>query len=324
MKSCPNCGNTVLEGELFCGSCGSKISEASNATASLKDPSNSQINEGQQPMKQGFPQQQPYQQPMQQGFPQQQPFQQPIQQGFPQQQPYQQPMQQGFPQQQPYQQPMQQGFPQQQSYQQPMQQGFPQQQPYQQPIQQGYPQQQPYQQPMQQGFPQQQPYQQPMQQGFPQQQPYQQPMQQGFPQQQPFQQPMQFPSTIAPGSPFIRVIWSKPQSFWMFISWIPIMNKLNISINGMTLTPVNGISLRKDFSIDIPHVSNYSKMESWLTTPLMKNKMSLTTKTTEVNLDSSRSYIIEIKPIFGFFWTGLPALIKFIIQDLDGNILLEK
>ena len=50
---------------------------------------------------QGIPQQ-PYQQPVQNGYPQQQPYQQPAQ-GYPQQ-PYQQPTQMGYPQQNPYQQ----------------------------------------------------------------------------------------------------------------------------------------------------------------------------------------------------------------------------
>lgn len=127
--------------------------------------------------------------------------------------------------------------------QQPYQQQLsPEQQPFQQPMQQGYPQQQPFQQPMQQGYPQQQSFQQPMQQGYPQQQPFQQPMQQGYPQQQSYlqQQSMQS-SPVAPGTPVIRFIWPKTQSHIILFTFIPWLNKLNVAINGVTLTPFNGI-----------------------------------------------------------------------------------
>ena len=212
MNYCQNCGTQLKEDEVFCGICGSQVKEAQkeisedkaseNVTAQPTNSRRDQPLNQQQPMQQGYQQQQqPYQQPMQQGYPQQQPFQQqPVQQNYPQQQSFQQqPVQQGYPQQQPFQQqpfqqqPVQQGYPQQQPFQQqPVQQNYPQQQPFQQqPVQQGYPQQQPFQQqPVQQGYPQQQPFQQqPVQQGYPQQQPFQQqPVQQNYPQQQSFQQ----------------------------------------------------------------------------------------------------------------------------------------
>ena len=92
----------------------------------------------------------------------------------------------------------------------------------------------------------------------------------------------------------------------------------------MTITPDNGFFLRKDFSLDVPLNSEYNKIEIWLTTPLMQSKISVFTKTMEVSLKTSNSFIIEISPIFGFFWLGLLSLIKIRVKDFNGNVLLEE
>ena len=299
MSVCKNCGNTLNDGDLFCGVCGTK--SESDVQKDLHRPDNvMETSESidQQSVQQGYPQQQPYQQqgyqqPMQPGNPQQQqPYQQ---QGF------QQPMQQGYPQQQPYQQ---------QGFQQPVQQGYPQQPPsqqqgYQQPVQQGYPHQQPYQ---QQGF------QQPVQQGYPQQQPYQQ---QGF--QQPVHQGYPQQPSIGPNTPFIRFIWPKSQLYMILFSWFPLVNNLNVEINGITLTPEKGVKYKNGFSIDVPINSQYNKIEFWSTNFLFKKKIQSTTNVLEFNIDPSRSHIIEIGNPFLFYFTGFKGLLKHEIKEFDNN-----
>lgn len=349
MKKCPKCNNIVQDGDLFCGTCGFKVDELPQKDFQSKEqnPDEShQLNDSMtphgevnNPMQQGY---QPQQQPIQQGYPQQQQYQQqqaqqgyqqPVQPGYPQQQQYpQQPMHQGYPQQQ---QPMQQGYPQQQQYQQQQaQQSYPQQQP--QPIQPGYPQQQQQQypqqgypqQPMQQGYPQQQ-YQQgyyqqqPIQQGYQQQQ-YpqgypQQPMQQGYTQQQ---QSMPNPyGQIAPGTPFIRFIWPKADLYMLLLSFTPWLNNLNVEINGVTVTPFNGIKYKYGFTIDVPINSWNNRIEFWLTTPVIKKKTSLYNRILEFNLDPSGSYILEIGNPLLFYLIGLKGLIKYTLKDINGNIL---
>ena len=222
MSVCKNCGNTLNDGDLFCGVCGTK--SESDVQKNLHHPDNvMETSESidQQSVQQGYPHQQPYQP---------QGFQQPVQQGYPQQQPFQQ-------------------------------------QRFQQPVQQGYP-----------------------------------------------QQP-----SIGPNTPFIRFIWPKSQLYMILFSWFPLVNNLNVEINGVTLTPEKGVKYKNGFSIDVPINSQYNKIEFWSTNFLFKKKIQSTTNVWEFNIDPSRSHIIKIGNPFLFYFTGFKGLLKHEIKEFDNN-----
>ena len=157
------------------------------------------------------------------------------------------------------------------------------------------------------------------QQEVPGQQSYQQPYQ------QPIQQPIQqgFYQQSNNGTPILKINKPSLSKVFALLSWDGVYGRMHITVNGIAVTPPDGVKFCEEYSVEIPISSNFNVIEGWITNPFFKgkNKFLNAVNVHEINLDPSQSYIFKIDDMFKYSFL---KKFGFSLLDINGNIVFKK